>query len=164
MNDSYQGLCFVRAIVQSRENPPHYNQFQLRTFTSTLRYHSCLNPVIKECNVEAYHSVYLKRFGCVQFGPGGGRQHTGHGELSVLNSSCSTHIFSLKSTAYLRSNVSSIVSHISGCVNAIFWWNLQWIGHHVFGVHDRTAAIISGLLIGLNSWCVLDSGEKVKVI
>ena len=71
-------------------------------------------------NVGAYRSVYLKRFGCVHFGPGDGRQHTGHDELSVLNSSCSTHIFWLKSTVYLHSNVSSIVSHISGCVNAVF--------------------------------------------
>ena len=48
------------------------------------------------CNIGAYRSVYLKRFHCVYFGPGGGCQHTGNGELSVLKSSCSTQIFWLK--------------------------------------------------------------------
>ena len=81
--------------------------------------------ILKLLTVYIYHTSQmqegnLERFGCVHFGTGVGYQHIGHDELSVLDNSCSTHIFWLESTVYLYSNVSSMFSPNSSCVNAIF--------------------------------------------
>ena len=55
-------------------------------------------------------------------------------------------------------------SYNSVFVEALFWWNLEFIGRVVVCVKDRTAAGISGHLIGRHSWCEHGSGARLKSI